>query len=61
MLVNTFAKELKKRGFASRRGQQSNGWTGIDLKPGYQNSGTGDDLIGFPSKEARQKLAFSRS
>ena len=33
MAINTFAKELKKKGFTSRKGQRGNGWAGIDLKP----------------------------
>jgi len=61
MPIISFTKQLKKKGFAPRRGNKGNGWTGIDLKPAYQNSGSSDDLIGFPSKEERQKLAkFNR-
>jgi putative DNA primase/helicase len=58
MPVNTFAKKLKKKGFASRRGQQGNGWTGIDVKPVHQ---TGDEnnllRMGIPDEESRKRLA----
>lgn len=33
---NTFAKELKKKGFTPRRGQKGNGWAGISIKPAFQ-------------------------
>ena len=36
MAINTFAKELKKKGYTSRKFQRGNGWAGLDLKPAYK-------------------------
>ncbi|MEH2564092.1 phage/plasmid primase, P4 family [Bradyrhizobium sp. AZCC 2289] len=45
MPINTFAKELKKKGFTSRKAQKGNGWTGIDIKPAFQNSDSDENVF----------------
>jgi len=36
MAINTFAKELNRKGYTPRRFQRGNGWAGLDLKPAYK-------------------------
>ena len=46
MAVNMLGKELRKKGFSSRKFQKGNGWTGIDLEPAFQK--TDSDEMGLP-------------
>jgi len=63
MTINMFGKELKKKKFNSIKGRIGNGWTGIDLKPAFQKTNDGENLLSsaFPSHDQKQQLArFNR-